>query len=117
MSQSGSDDGGSHVMSALYPFQPQLPIFSILQSSKPVGALRTALRQQSLLYRCVRVSGHVCGTATLAMIVSRCTQCCSEEDLLNHEAMDLFEKRYHHKVLDGFSCFSAHERQQLAAAV
>jgi hypothetical protein len=51
------------------------------------------------------------------MIASRCDQCFREKELLDREAIDLFEKRYHRKVIDGFSCLSAFERQQLEAAV
>ncbi len=77
------------VLSALYPHKPML----------------TPANRASLLYRCVRETQHVFGPETLAMtrIASRYDQCFREAELLDHAAMDLFEKRYHRKVLDGYS--------------
>jgi hypothetical protein len=75
------------VLSALYPHKPML----------------TPANRAILLYRCVRETQHVFGPETLAMIASRYDQCFREAELLDHAAMDLFEKRCHSKVLDGYS--------------
>jgi hypothetical protein len=75
------------VLSSLYPHKPMLILAN----------------RASLLYRCVRETSHVFGPETLAMIASRYDQCFREAELMDHEAMDLFEKRYHRKVLEGYS--------------
>jgi hypothetical protein len=89
------------VLSALYPHKP----------------IMTPANRASLLYRCVRETQHVFGPETLAMIASRYDQCFREAELLDHEAMDLFEKRYHHKVLDGYSVRTSQPPPYRGAAV
>ena len=74
-------------------------------------------QRQSLLYRCVRETSHVFGPETLAMIASRYDQCFREAELLDHAAMDLFEKRYHRKVLDGYSVRTSQPPPYRGAAV
>jgi hypothetical protein len=71
-----------------------------LNHSKPMMTLKD---RDSLLYRCVRETTHVFGPETIAVIASRYDQCFREKELLDTEAMDLFEQRYHHKVLDGYT--------------
>jgi len=89
------------VLSALYPHKPMM----------------TPANRASLLYRCVRETQHVFGPETLAMIASRYDQCFREAELLDHEAMDLFEKRYHRKVLDGYSVRTSQPPPYRGAAV
>ncbi len=76
------------VLSALYPHKPML-----ILSTQTHLANRT-----SLLYRCVRETQHVFGPETLAMIASRYDQCFREAELMYHEAMALFEQRYHRNL-------------------
>ena len=75
------------VLSALYPHKPMM----------------TREGRDSLLYRCVRETAHVFGPETLAVIASRYDQCFREKELLDTEAVALFEERYHHNVLDGYT--------------
>jgi len=89
------------VLSALYPHKP----------------IMTPANRASLLYRCVRETQHVFGPETLAMIASRYDQCFREAELLDHAAMDLFEKRYHRKVLDGYSVRTSQPPPYRGAAV
>ena len=87
------------VLSALYPHKPLLPVYR----------LRT---RSSLLYRAVCETNHVFGPVTLAMIAVRYDQCFRESELLDHAAMDLFEERYHRKVLDGYSVSTCRPRDE-----
>ena len=75
-------------------------VLGSLNHSKPMMTLKD---RDSLLYRCVRETTHVFGPETIAVIASRYDQCFREKELLDTEAMDLFELRYHHKVLDGYT--------------
>ena len=71
-----------------------------LNHSKPMMTLKD---RDSLLYRCVRETTHVFGPETIAVIASRYDQCFREKELLDAEAIALFEERYHRKVLDGYT--------------
>ena len=95
------------VLSALYPHKPMMTLTTQNHTAN----------RASLLYRCVRETQHVFGPETLAMIASRYDQCFREAELLDHEAMDLFEKRYHHKVLDGYSVRTSQPPPYRGAAV
>ena len=75
------------VLVSLYPFKPTM----------------TLKDRDSLLYRCVRETTHVFGPETIAVIASRYDQCFREKELLDAEAIALFELRYHRKVLDGYT--------------
>ena len=75
------------VLVSLYPFKPMM----------------TREGRDSLLYRCVRETTHVFGPETIAVISSRYDQCFREKELLDADAIALFELRYHHKVLDGYT--------------
>jgi hypothetical protein len=95
------------VLSALYPHKPMMTLTTQNHTAN----------RASLLYRCVRETQHVFGPETLAMIASRYDQCFREAELLDHAAMDLFEKRYHHKVLDGYSLRTSRPPPYREAAV
>jgi hypothetical protein len=71
-----------------------------LYASKPVMTLK---ERASLLYRCVSETDHVFGPETLAVIASRPDQCFRENELLDRATMDLFEKRYHRNVANGYT--------------
>ena len=73
---------------------------SIINRTKPLMTLKD---RESLLYRCVRETTHVFGPKTLAVIASRHDQCFREKELVDPDAMALFERRYHHNALDGYS--------------
>ena len=75
-------------------------VLGSLNHSKPMMTLKD---RDSLLYRCVRETTHVFGPKTIAVIASRYDQCFREKELLDTDAMDLFEQMYHHKVLDGYT--------------
>lgn len=75
-------------------------VLDALSASKPLMTLKD---RESLLYRCVRETTHVFGPKTLAVIASRHDQCFREKELVDAETMALFERRYHHNALDGYT--------------
>jgi hypothetical protein len=75
-----------------------LDALSRLSASKPLMTYK-----DSLLYRCVREIPHAFGPKTLKVIASRHDQCFREKELLDAETMALFEGRYHHNALDGYT--------------
>jgi hypothetical protein len=94
--------GDSHVQTRVD--QTTVAVMSVLYNHKPkVSFFVLPTDKHSLLYKCVRVSQHVYGPATIEMIASRYDQCFREVDLLDRKAVDLFEQRYHHNILDGYS--------------
>ena len=76
---------------------------AVLLGLYPHKPMMTREGRDSLLYRCVRETTHVFGPETLAVIASRYDQCFKENELLDTEAIALFERRYHHNVLDGYT--------------
>ena len=80
-------------------------VLDALSASKPLMTLKD---RESLLYRCVRETTHVFGTKTLAVIASRHDQCFREKELVDAETMALFERRYHHNALDGYTARTCH---------
>jgi hypothetical protein len=76
---------------------------TVLASLCPFKPMMTLKDKESLLYRCVRETDHVFGPETIAVIASRYDQCFREEEMLDSEAMALFEEMYHHNVLDGYT--------------
>ena len=85
--QARVDTTTATVLMILYPFKPMM----------------TLKDNESLLYRCVRETDHVFGPDTLAVIALRADQCFRENELRDSAAMDLFEERYHRRVLDGYT--------------
>ena len=75
-------------------------VLDALSASKPLMTLKD---RESLLYRCVRETTHVFGPKILAVIASRHDQCFREKELVDPDAMALFERRYHHNALDGYT--------------
>ena len=75
-------------------------VLDALSASKPLMTLKD---RESLLYRCVRETTHVFGPKTLAVIASRHDQCFREKELVDPDAMALFERRYHHNALEGYT--------------
>ena len=73
-------------------------VLDALSASKPLMAYK-----DSLLYRCVREIPHAFGPKTLEVIASHHDQCFREKELLDAETMALFERRYHHNALDGYT--------------
>ena len=88
--QARVDTTTATVLMILYPFKPMM----------------TLKDNESLLYRCVRETDHVFGPDTLAVIALRPDQCFRENELRDSAAMDLFEQKYHHSVLDGYTAMT-----------
>ena len=88
--QARVDTTTATVLMILYPFKPMM----------------TLKDNESLLYRCVRETDHVFGPDTLAVIALRADQCFRENELRDSAAMDLFEQKYHHSVLDGYTAMT-----------
>ena len=81
-------------------------VLMMLYSFKPMMTPKALKDKESLLYRCVRETDHVFGPDTLAVIALRADQCFRENELRDSAAMDLFEQKYHHSVLDGYTAMT-----------